>query len=68
MQGVREGIPVEERRTLALRVTTERASREKLREIDRTVARRIREDAEHARAEQQPGLGLGLDRGPAPRR
>jgi hypothetical protein len=68
MQGVREGIPVEERRTLALRVTTERSSREKLREIDRTVARRIREDAEHARAEQQPGLGLGLDRGPAPRR
>lgn len=68
MQGVRDGIPVEERRTMALRVTTERSSREKLREIDRTVARRIREDAENARAAQQPGLGLGLDLGPAPRR
>jgi len=68
IQGVRENMPVEDRRQVALRITSERAAREKLRDIDRTVARRIRDDADHARDQQQPGLGFEMDRGVTPKR
>lgn len=66
VQALRDGAPAEERRMIALRIENERAAREKLRDIDRQVARRIRDEAQRARDEQQPGLGLDI--GQAPRR
>lgn len=68
IEGVRAGMTVEDRQALALRITSERQAREKLRAIDRNVARRIRDDSDAARDRQQPGLGLEIDRGLTPKR
>lgn len=68
IEAVRSGVPAEERRMLALEITTERSSREKLRDIDRQIARRIRDEADRAKEERQPGLGFDMDLGKGPRR
>lgn len=64
MDAVKEGLPVEERRKLAMRIEYERDARERLKDIDRQVAKRIREDIGHAKDEQQPSLGLDLGQTP----
>ena len=68
IKAVDDGLGAGDRRAIALRISNERAAREKLRDIDRGMARRIREDAELARSEQQPGLGLGIEQGATPKR
>lgn len=66
IQSVQDGITAEERREIALRITNDRSAREKLRDIDRQLARRIRDEADQAREARQPGLGL--DMGQTPKR
>lgn len=59
-----DGLDAEARGRLALRIVTEAEPKSKLKDIDRQIARRIRDEAELARRDAQPGLGLDIGRGP----
>lgn len=68
LDGLKDGMPTEDRRRIAYEIASDREARQALQNIDRNIARRINEEAQRVRDDMQPQLGLDNENERGPKR